>query len=80
MRRGVEDRRTAASKLTAEAAKDEGLGESADSGDHARAGAEASKGAGENAESAKDEGLEAEEDAKLGDLPPQSDDDIIGGD
>ena len=80
MRRGAEDRRIAASKLTAEAAKDEGLGESTVNGDRSRAGAEASKGAGENAESAKGEGLEAEEDAELNDLPPQSDDDIIGGD
>ena len=71
VRRGVEDRRTAASKLTAEAAKDEGLGESADSGDHARAGAEAARGEGMGADA---------EDAELGDLPPQSDDDIIGGD
>ena len=70
VRPGGGGRRTPASKLTAEAAKDEGLGESADSGDHARAGAEAARG----------EGLEAEEDAELGDLPPQSDDDIIGGD
>ena len=71
VRPGVGDRRPAARERAGAAPKDEGLGESADSGDHARAGAEA----------ARDKGMGADaEDAELGDLPPQSDDDIIGGD